>query len=373
MMQAKHPFTESEILPLIPRDLQPVNRVQHLDEKVSSDGGVLLLAPVSTESPLKLVNWLQHHRSQNHLFLLAPNPDEQHLTHRQGGRVFREGREWIHRPLQHYQDLAYQAGLYLHIPIIVRSSWLLLHFEADDDHLDNWRAKHRHSEPAHTREQLEEKYGATSDYQLFDRFQEPLLAAELDHALQRARLKPGDRVLSLGVNTARELDILREFRRGELYDRLEVTGLDLTATALAEAKRRHPGENFHFLQHDIRDLPDLKLPRQNLIMAISVFQTRGISQEPLLRYLIKQLAAPRSAFVIGVPASHYGKRRMYDGATTRHNARPDATVMVKDLYYLTRYFTRHGFRVSIGGRYYWLLIASSINSTEPVTGDPEHH
>ncbi len=329
-------------------------------ERQPADGrrGILFTEPLGGRPVPEVLDLLREHRDFGSVFLLAHNPDPGHDRHVDGEICEGESGSWVYRPLRQLLDLAELAECHLHLPWRC-GDLLLLEFEAIRRE-PSWKDDPRRGEEKSPAD-YEAKYGAGTLYSRFNRFEEPWVADEMLHAFDRARLEPGDKVLALGVNSGNELELFRHWRQGELFDKLHFTGIDIAASALAEARRRFPADNFEFITADLKQLPELDLPRQNLIMAISVFQSSSLLRDELLRYLVRELAAPRCTFLVGFPDSRYSRLRLLQGAATAHNIRPDYSKLVKELRYYTRYFASHQYRVTLGGRYYVVLTASSFS------------
>jgi trans-aconitate methyltransferase len=352
------PVEIRDIIETLPRSRRPEMIQSDLLPPESRDRqGILFSRPIGTTPVTQLQRLLRDCRGFGSIFLLAEDPDATHQKCVDGETCNDERGAWIYRPWRQFLDLAELADCYLHLPRRA-GSLLLLEFEAMEKK-SSWKNDPRRGREK-SAEEYDVKYGASSLYNRFNRFEEPWVADEMLHAFDRARLRPGDRVLSIGVNSGKELELFRQWKEGELFDRLEFTGIDIALSAIEQAQQRLPYENFTFIDADLRDLESLELPPQNLIMAISVFQSSSLLRDQLLTYMVRHLAAERCTFLIGFPDSRYSRLRLLQGAATAHNARPDYAKLVKDLRYYSRYFSSHRYRVTLGGRYYVILTASSF-------------
>jgi trans-aconitate methyltransferase len=348
----------AQIIESIPQVKRPqLIQSEFLSPLSQGEQGIMFSRPIGTTPVTKLQRLLRECRSFGSIFLLARDPDAAHLDCVDGETCSEETGSWIYRPWRQFLDLAELADCYLHLPRRV-GSLLLLEFEAVEKR-SSWKDDPRRGQEK-SAEEYDNKYGAGSLYNRFNRFEEPWVADEMLHAFDRARLQPGDRVLSVGVNSGKELDLFRQWKDGELFSQLEFTGIDIAPSAIEQAQQRLPYDNVTFMDADLRDMESLELPSQNLIMAISVFQSSSILRDKLLTYMVRHLAAERCTFLIGFPDSRYARLRLLQGAATAHNARPDYTKLVKDLRYYSRYFSSHRYRVTLGGRYYVILTASSF-------------
>jgi len=352
------PVEIGEIIETLPQARRPqVIQSEFVPLHAHDKQGILFSCPIGTTPVTKLQQLLRDCRGFGSIFLLAQDPDVAHQECVDGETCDDENGRWIYRPWRQFLDMAELADCYLHLPRRV-GSLLLLEFEAIEKK-SSWKNDPRRGQEK-SAEEYDDKYGVHSLYNRFNRFEEPWVADEMLHAFDRARLRPADRVLSIGVNSGKELELFREWNNGKLFDKLEFTGIDIAPSAIEEARQRLPYDNFSFVAADLRDLESLELPPQNLIMAISVFQSSSLLRDQLLTYMVRHLAAERCTFLIGFPDSRYARLRLLQGAATAHNARPDYTKLVKDLRYYSRYFSSHRYRVTLGGRYYVILTASSF-------------
>ncbi len=196
------------------------------------------------------------------------------------------------------------------------------------------------------------RYAAGSEFARVNKLEDPHFLHDLAEALTRAGLKPGARVLSLGVGGGREMDVLEEVYPG--HD-LQVLGLDLEPSALEVARARHPAYGFR-----VRDvtLPGLsELGRFDAVLALSLLQSSGIVQADLIRTLRTDMLAPAGTLILGFPNARYRGGELSYGARTRNFTRPDLSLLVKDVMQARRALQGHGFTVYVTGKYEVLVTA----------------
>ncbi|ADY27091.1 Methyltransferase type 12 [Deinococcus proteolyticus MRP] len=202
-------------------------------------------------------------------------------------------------------------------------------------------------------------YSAGSEFARIDKLEDPVLLFTLVEALRRAAPPEGGRVLALGVGSGRELDALTLAFPGR---RLEVLGLDLDTSALAAAQVRHPG--FTFQQRDIGALP-AELGRFDLVLALSVLQSRDVSLDGVLRTLHRSHLNPSGGLVLGFPNARYSGGEVSYGARLRNFARPDLSLLFADVAQARRYLHKHGFKVFVTGKHEVLVTAIPAGATTP--------
>jgi len=289
-----------------------------------------------TTEPLREI--LTHLRAtiarDTHAEILVPDPDlgiglyPGELTH--AGR---------HRPYQVWVDVADRLGAHLLTPTR-DGNFVRLRFVRE--RTDRARPGERHAE----------RYGADSDFQRVDKREDPCFLEDLQEALARAALQPGARVLSVGVNNGRELDVLHlTYPSHDLH----VTGIDVSDTALALARERHPRHVFRVL--DVNDLPEPELGRFDLIIALATLQSPGVDQDRVFRTLLREHLKPAGGIIIGLPNCRYAHGRVSYGARLLNYHRPELSLLLKDAALYRRHLQKHGFRVWVTGKYDVLVTA----------------
>ena len=123
----------------------------------------------------------------------------------------------------------------------------------------------------------------------FKNWRNPGFLADYLQALAGIPLKQGDAVLNLGVNRGDEFIPFEseETAENKLNLNLNFTGIDISQSALMEARKRFPGERFRFICADINQLPALELGRFKLIVAIGTLHSPGVDRK-LIVTLIKK-------------------------------------------------------------------------------------
>lgn len=194
-------------------------------------------------------------------------------------------------------------------------------------------------------------YGADSEFARVNKLEDPVFLFTLVEALRRVSPPAGGRVVALGVGSGRELDALALAFPDTNF---EVVGLDLDASALAVAQARHSG--YTFRQQDINALPS-DLGRFDLVLALSVLQSPGVSLDGVLRTIHREHLQAGGGLVLGFPNARYSGGELSYGARLRNFARPDLSLLFADVAQTRRYLQKHGYKVFVTGKYEVLVTA----------------
>ncbi len=196
------------------------------------------------------------------------------------------------------------------------------------------------------------RYAAAEGFGSVDKLEDPGFLLPLLEALERVRPPDGGRVLVLGCHRGDEvaaLSLLAPAPRD-----LDVVGVDHAPEPLALARSRFPGARF--VEADVGRLPG-DLGRFDLIVAVAVFQSRGVDDRALLRRLVQDHATPTGGLLVGVPACRFRGHDVVWGPRTRNFREVDLSLVVQDLATYRRYLHQHRYRTHVGGRYDLLLSA----------------
>jgi trans-aconitate methyltransferase len=161
-------------------------------------------------------------------------------------------------------------------------------------------------------------------------------------------------VLSLGVGRG---DELIPFETLFPDHELTFTGVDHSASALEGAQRRFPGRHYRFLRADLNDLGALEGGRYDLVVSIATFQSPGVGGHTLIREVVQRRLSERGALILALPNCRYRDGEVVYGAKMKNFARPDLSLVVKDLAFYRKYLQQHRFRVAITGKHYLFLTA----------------
>ena len=291
--------------------------------------------PTFTTEPLGTVlGWLRAELVvREEVSLKVPDPDAGLALGLYPGEA---GPAGIHRPYLTWTDAADLLDAQFLTPVRL-GEHVQLHF------------RQRHVLPP---DRTPGRYAAGSEFARVNKLEDPHFLHDLTEALTRAALRPGSRVLSLGVGSGRELEVLEQVYP---VHGLQVLGLDLEPSVLELARARFPAYGFRVQDVTLPGLP--ALGRFDAVLAISLLQSPGIVQADLLRTLRTEVLAPAGTLILGFPNARYRGGELSYGARTLNFTRPDLSLLIKDVTQARRALQGHGFTVYVTGKYEVLVTA----------------
>lgn len=269
---------------------------------------------------------------------LVPNPDLG-VGHYAGETVSSGAALRLHRPYRLWMDVAERLECHFLTP-------------AKEGDMVRLRFARRPSRAQVEVDDASEKYGPESEFSRVQKLEEVCFLEDAIEALGRVKLRPGARILDLGVNTGEELNLLGLAFPDRSFD---VLGIDHSASAIEKARERFPQYRFEVL--DIRTLPRPELGKFDLIFSVGTLQSPGVNQDHVFRALLREHLLQGGAFVLGFPNCRYEDGDVTYGARMKNYRKPDLSLLVKDLAYYKRYFQRHDFNVFVTGKYYVFVTA----------------
>lgn len=292
--------------------------------------------------------------------VLVPDPDRG-AGAGVGARLRDVHGDFVHRPLRVWVDLAERLHCRLATPRPVAAGavgavgagggLVRLRFER--------LAPHR--PPASRRA----RYAPGSAFARLDKLEDAASLTSLVEAYERVGVRPGARVLVLGVNRGDELAALELASGAPPLRRLELVGVDHSGAALAAARERFPGlprDRLQLRELDVNLLaapPDAPaappLGRFDLVVCVALLQSPGVDDRALLRALVQRHLAPSGALVLGLPNSRLADGDLLWGARTRNVGPVELGLLLKDAAFVKRYLQQHRFRVFVSGKYDLLI------------------
>lgn len=258
-----------------------------------------------------------------------------------GELVEHAGARYVHRPFRVWVDLAERLGLRLATPRAAGDGLIALAFERIEP-----MRRSAAGTAARVTDDATERYGQATDYARVAKLEDPGFVLDLQLALNRARLSAAPRVLDLGVNTGDELRLIQRAAPGA-----QVVGVDHSASALAEARRRFP--SFEFVEADIAKLPDLG--RFDLVISLNTLQSGGLDDRAVLRQVVQRHLAPDGAVILGLPNSRYAGGEVSYGARMKNFREPELGLLIKDVAFYRKYLQQHDRQVFVTGKHYILV------------------
>lgn len=213
----------------------------------------------------------------------------------------------------------------------------------------------------HQNEKDQEKYGINSHFAQIHKMEEPAFLHYYLQALQNVNVAKRTDILDLGINSGDEFGVIRNLLHTNEYEKLNLTGIDYSCSAIAHAKEKYPETNTHFYIHDINELNSLKLGKFDLLISIGTLQVTGIHFKPYFMHLIQNYMKKDAAIILGFPNSRWIGGEMIYGAKAPNYAMSEMSILFNDVIFCKKYLQQKKYRVTITGKHYIFLTATKIN------------
>ena len=278
------------------------------------------------------------------------NPDIVSSTYA-GNIVTIEGKDYLYRGYKAWVDLAQLLFCKMLTPIVVTESIIELHFV---------KLNYNTSFHQSTLEDKREKYGVESHFSSIVKSEEPAFMMAYLKALEAVKVSTRKRVLNLGINRGDEFEAIEKMMEPSCFTQIDFTGIDHSKSAIDFAKKRFPNENMHFFDHDINHIDELNLEKFDLIVSIGTLQSPSINFKPFFGSLVQNYLNRDGAIILGFPNCRWIDGEMVYGAKAPNYSYSEMSIVIKDIYYCKKYLQQHKFRVTITGKDYLFLTATSI-------------
>jgi len=278
---------------------------------------------------------LKHLNAKESVAFEVFNPDNFTSTYERGYK------SWV--------DLAQILHCKMMTPLVVSSTNILLQFE-----------KLNFDDSFHKKIiEKEEKYGTLSIFSQIDKMQEPSFVHNYMQALQNVTINKRSRILNLGVNSGDEFEIIVKYVSN--FKNLELVGVDYCSSAIKEAQKKFKEfSNISFINHDINDLSSLNFGQFDLIISIGTLQSSNLEFNPLFMSIVQNQLKRSGAIVLGFPNCRWIDGEMIYGARVKNYAFSEMGLLYKDVVFCKKYLQQKKFRVTITGKDYIFLTATSI-------------
>lgn len=276
------------------------------------------------------------------------NPDFCSSTYA-GTKIKIENEEYIYRSYKAWNDLATKLFCRVLTPIKISEEIVELTFEKlnlnDSFHKENI--------------DKEEKYGKDSTFSLINKNEEPEVMFSYLKALENVKIGTRKRVLNLGVNSGEEFELIKEYCK-EFKD-IEFVGIDYCSSAINFAKEKFKDdENVKFYAEDINSLEHLNLGEFDLIISIGTLQSSNLDFNKVFMQIVQRYLKKDGSMILGFPNCRWFDGEIIYGAKAANYSFSEMSVLVKDAYFCKKYLQQKKFRVTLTGKYYIFLTATSI-------------
>ncbi len=204
----------------------------------------------------------------------------------------------------------------------------------------------------------EEKYGINSIFSNISKNEEPAFLTHYLRALKNVDINKRIRILNLGINSGDEFEIIKKYASN--FENLELVGIDYSSSAIESAKLKFDDKNVSFFTHDINDLDSLSLEKFDLIISIGTLQSTSIDFKLVFMSLVQNYLKKEGAMILGFPNCRWIDGEMIYGAKAKNYSFSEMSLLYKDVYFCKKYLQQKKFRVSLTGKNYVFLTATSI-------------
>ena len=210
-----------------------------------------------------------------------------------------------------------------------------------------------------SQDSIEVKYGQDSIFSQIQKMQEPAFLHYYVQALKNVTINKRTRILNLGVNSGDEFEMIQKVSSN--FENLELVGIDYCPSAIETAKEKfHHFSNVQFFTHDINNLNALDLGRFDLIISIGTLQSSNLEFNPLFMSLVQNQLKNDGAIILGFPNCRWIDGELIYGARVKNYPFSEMSLVYKDVIFCKKYLQQKKFRVTITGKEYIFLTATSI-------------
>ena len=266
-----------------------------------------------------------------------------------GNLVTFDNTKYIYRGYSAWVDLAQILRCKMLTPKIVSKYTITIRFEKlnEDDSFHNVITD------------KEEKYGSESIFSEIHKMQEPAFISHYLKALENVNVNKRMRILNLGVNSGDEFEVIREYAKS--FNSLELVGIDYCTSAINSAKELFKEDkNISFYTHDINNLSSLNLDKFDLIISVGTLQSSNLEFNQLLMSIVQNQLKKDGAIILGFPNCRWVDGEMLYGAKVKNYNFSEMGLLYKDVIFAKKYLQQKKFRVSITGKDYIFVTATSI-------------
>lgn len=266
-----------------------------------------------------------------------------------GTHVSIDNKNYIYRSLKAYTDLSELFKCKMLLPVLKSDKTALMRFK-----------KLNTQDSFHKTTQGNEKYGTDSIFAQIHKNEEPAFLMPYVQALKNININKRPRILNLGVNSGDEFEIIK--KEASNFKNFELIGIDYSQSAINEAKRKFKDTNITFIAHDINKLNELNLGEFDLIITIGTLQSSNIDFKLTFMNLIQNHLKRDGAIILGFPNCRWIDGEMIYGAKVKNYSFSELSLMIKDVHYCKKYLQQKKFKVTITGKNYLFLSATSLKS-----------
>ena len=214
-----------------------------------------------------------------------------------------------------------------------------------------------HSEQSENK--IEDKYGKDSTFSTIQKLKEPSFLHYYLQAIKNATINKRIRILNLGVNSGDEFEVIKEYTTN--FENLELVGIDYCKSAINKASEKFKDDkNISFYTCDINELESLDLGKFDLIITIGTLQSTSLNFKLVFQSIVQNHLNKDGAMILGFPNCRWIDGSMIYGAKAPNYSFPEMSILYNDVIFCKKYLQQKKYRVTITGKEYIFLTATSI-------------
>lgn len=265
-----------------------------------------------------------------------------------GTKVKVENTEYIYRGYKSWSDLAQKLFCRVLTPKIVNKDSVVITFEPLNK-----------NKSFHNEEDDKEKYVVASSFSQINKNEEPEILLTYLQALKNVNIDKRKRVLNLGVNNAEEFEVIKQYSNE--FKNIELVGVDYCESAINEANKKFESDkNVKFYTEDINNLDSLNLGEFDLIISIGTLQSSNLEFNKIFMHIVQNYLKKDGSMILGFPNSRWIDGDIVYGAKVPNYSFSEMSLLFKDAMFCKKYLQQKKFRVTLTGKYYIFLTATSI-------------
>jgi hypothetical protein len=301
---------------------------------------------------LEIMNWLDNQlkliKSKDTIQFEVISPDIDSFLY-SGSSILVDNKKYIYRSFKSWVDLSQLYFCKILTPQIASKNTIIITYQKLD--LDNSFHKIK-------TEDKDIKYGIDSEFTNIIKNEEPSFIYYYKEALKNVNISLRKRVINLGINKADEFETIKSMLSKDEFENIDLVGIDYSQSAIEFAKTKFPTKIFY--QYDINNLDELNLDKFDLLITIGTLQSINSNFKTLFISLVQNLLSTNSALIIGFPNSRWIDTQMIYGAKAPNYSYSELSILYKDVYFCKKYLQQHKYRVTITGKDYIFLTATSL-------------
>lgn len=305
---------------------------------------------ITNENMFEIISYLEKELKNNdYVSIEILNPSIKDDIYA-GEKLIIDNQEFIYRSFKSWSDLAE----------ILFCKLLILGLQENKVQIKFRKLNKTESFHNDVNDEKNEKYGEDSTFFRINKNEEPSFLYAYMNALINVKIEEKKEILNLGINKADEFEVIKNLVKQETLNQMNLVGIDYSSSAIEFSKKRFPSENFTFFNHDINKLEQLNLKKADLIISIGTLQSSGLNFKLLFMDLIQNYLQDKGSIILGFPNCRWINGEMIYGAKAANYSYSEQSVLYKDVYFCKKYLQQKKYRVTLTGKNYLFLTATSI-------------